>query len=72
MSRLKLFGKNSKNLAAGAVNAEKEIILEALSSFLDKENRINFDLNGVVVNLGRAKLKLNGSVDVTVTLPKRR
>lgn len=67
-----LFGKNSKSLVGEAVNAEKELVLEALSSFLDKENTIKVDLNGVAVKLGRAKLKLNGSVNITVSLPKRR
>jgi len=67
---LKLFDKNSKKLIGKAVNMEKTVVAEVLKSFLDKENRMNFDLNGVTVRLGKVKLKLNGNVEVTVILPK--
>ncbi len=67
---MKLFDKNSKKLIGKAVNMEKTVVAEVLKSFLDKENRMNFDLNGVTVRLGKVKLKLNGNVEVTVILPK--
>lgn len=68
---LKLLDKDSKKLIGRVISREKEVAAELLGSFLDKENRINFDLNGVTVRLGKVKLKLNGNVEVTVILPKR-
>lgn len=54
------------------VSKEKEIAAEVLESLLDRENRMNFDLNGVTVKLGKVKLKLNGNVEVTVILPNKK
>ncbi len=47
---MKLFEKNSKKLIGKAVSMEKTIIAEVLESFLDKENRMNLDLNGVKIS----------------------
>ncbi len=69
---MKLLDKSSKKLIGTVVNKEKEIAIGFLESFLDKENALDFDLNGVVVRLGDFKLKLNGNVQVTVILPKKR
>lgn len=69
---MKLFGKGSKKLAGKIVSKEKEIAVGVLESFLDRENKMNFDLNGVTVKLGKVKLRLNGNVEVTVILPNKR
>ena len=69
---MKLFGKGSKKLLGKVVNTEKEVVEEVLEYFLDKENKMNFDLNGVIVKLGKVKLKLNGNVEVTMILPNKR
>jgi len=68
---LKLSDNGSKELIKRAVSREKEVIEEFLESILGKEVKADFDLNGVTVKLGKIKLKLNGSVEVTVIPPKK-
>ncbi|MBI1972369.1 MAG: hypothetical protein HYS53_03655 [Candidatus Aenigmarchaeota archaeon] len=69
---MKLVGRGSKKLFGKIVSKEKEVVAEVLESLIERENRMNFDLNGVTLKLGKVKLKLNGSVEVTVVLPRKR
>ncbi|MFH0889957.1 MAG: hypothetical protein V1836_02320 [Candidatus Aenigmatarchaeota archaeon] len=68
---MKLFGKGSKKMLNDVVDAEKKLAAEVLESFLDRETKATFDLNGVTIKLGSTKLKLSGKIDVTVVLPKK-
>ncbi len=68
---LKLFGKKSNRMLSDVVDAEKKLVAGVLESFLDRETKATFDLSGVTMKLGSAKLKFNGKIDVTVVLPRK-
>ncbi len=69
---MKLFGKNSKKLLGKVVDVEKGLAEEVLQTLFEKEAKANFDLDGITVKLGKAKLKLNGNVEVAIVPPKKR
>ncbi|MBI3413179.1 MAG: hypothetical protein HY051_03810 [Candidatus Aenigmarchaeota archaeon] len=68
---MKLFGDSGGKLIKKIAGRNKEFIEEILESVIDEGGTLKFDLNGVKVNLGKIKLKLNGNVEVTAIPQKK-
>jgi len=48
------------------------LAVDILNSVLERETKAKFDLSGVTAKLGDIKLKLDGEIEVTILLPKKK